>query len=181
VAEAALSGSGARLRHVRQVGARAEMIVGALGLDPHVAAAAWLHDVGYGAEVVDRGFHPLDGANWLAHRGWGPAVVGLVAYHSGAVVEAEERGLLGELQAIPAPADDELEVVDFCDMTTAPDGEPVAVEERVAEILRRYDVDSPVHRAVLRSRTDLVQSVRRVQARLASADAHVGVAEGWTR
>ena len=32
-------------------------------------AAAWLHDIGYAEELLDTGFHPLDGARFLASAG----------------------------------------------------------------------------------------------------------------
>ncbi len=170
-----MAGSGARLAHVRRVGARAEFIARVLGLGGHVVDAAWLHDVGYAAVAAETGFHPLDGATWLASRAWTPAIVSLVAFHSGAVVEAEERGLRDQLQQFVEPDAGELDALNFCDMTTGPDGSPVAVEERIAEILSRYNEHDPVHRAVLRSRAELVQSVRRVEARLASADVDLSV------
>ena len=63
--------------------------------DDPVVAAAWLHDVGYSPALQDTGLHALDGAVFLAGRGVEPLVVSLVAFHTGAEFEAEERGLLG--------------------------------------------------------------------------------------
>jgi hypothetical protein len=68
-----------------------------------VVAAAWLHDVGYSADIAVTGLHPLDGARFLQDRGCLPLVVSLVAYHTGAEVEAEERGLLEELARAGLP------------------------------------------------------------------------------
>ena len=34
-----------------------------------LVAAPWLHDIGYAVEVTDTGFHPLDGACYLASPG----------------------------------------------------------------------------------------------------------------
>ena len=73
LAESVLAGSGGRLQHVRRVGVLAEQLTVALSLGPQVAEAAWLHDVGYAGDVATTGFHPLDGATWLAARGWAPA------------------------------------------------------------------------------------------------------------
>ena len=170
LAESVLDGSGGRLQHVRRVGVLAEQLTVALSLGPQVAEAAWLHDVGYGGSVVITGFHSLDGATWLAARGWAPTVVSLVAFHSGAAVEAEQRGLIEQLAGFPLPEAEDLDALDFCDLTTGPDGSSVGVEERISEILGRYPADDPVHRAVLLSRAELVASVQRVQDRLASAD-----------
>ncbi len=57
-----------------------------------ILAAAWLHDVGYSPDVSVTGFHALDGAVFLRDLGL-LEVVSLVAYHTGAEFEAEERGL----------------------------------------------------------------------------------------
>ena len=54
--------------------------------------AAWLHDVGYAPEVADTGFHPLDGARYLAGLETDERVVNLVGRHSYAILEAEFRG-----------------------------------------------------------------------------------------
>ncbi|WP_349497869.1 HD domain-containing protein [Actinoallomurus iriomotensis] len=48
-----------RWAHTQGVAGRAESLAGEADL---LAAAAWLHDIGYSPEVVDTGFHPLDGA-----------------------------------------------------------------------------------------------------------------------
>src|SRR5689334_9789423 len=53
-----------------------------------LVVAAWLHDIGYSADLHDTGFHPLDGARYLWRHGWPGRVCGLVAYHSGAVFVA---------------------------------------------------------------------------------------------
>jgi putative nucleotidyltransferase with HDIG domain len=87
-----------RLKYVAAVARAAELIAPRLTLDSDVlVAAAWLHDIGYSQELVDSGFHPLDGARYLRDQGWDPVVVQLVAHHSGAEVEAEERGLRDQL------------------------------------------------------------------------------------
>ncbi len=63
-----------------------------------IEAAAWLHDIGYSPELVETGFHPLDGARYLRDvHGADPVLCRLVANHSCAVIEAEERGLDREL------------------------------------------------------------------------------------
>lgn len=99
-------------------------------------------------------------------------VVSLVAWHTGARFEAEERGLLAELEEFPEPPQDLLDALNLCDLITSPTGEEVDVEDRIAEILRRYPPGHPVHRAVMRSRPVLIESCRRAIGRL-------GLAEGW--
>ena len=58
-----------RWAHVQGVACRAEHTAGRLGYrDGVLAAAAWLHDIGYAPAVKDTGFHPLDGARYLRRR-----------------------------------------------------------------------------------------------------------------
>ncbi len=57
--------------HVQSVAAEASRIGTALGDEARVlVAAAVLHDVGYAPELVDTGFHPIDGARFLRRLGW---------------------------------------------------------------------------------------------------------------
>ena len=59
-----------------------------------IVAAAWLHDIGYAPDLADTEFHPIDGAAYLVnHQPQLDNLVGLVAHHTGAGFEAEERGL----------------------------------------------------------------------------------------
>ena len=84
------------------VALRAVELAGPLGLDADVLeAAAWLHDIGYAEVVAVTGFHPLDGARYLAGCGWPECIVGLVAQHSGARYVAADRGLAEALAAYP--------------------------------------------------------------------------------
>jgi hypothetical protein len=160
-----------RWRHVGAVADSAERTGSALSLDTDVlVAAAWLHDIGYSPALIDTGFHPLDGARYLRDLGWDTGVVQLVAHHSGAVLEAEERGLreqlLTEFPFEPSPAMDALW---YCDMTTGPDGHTVSVEDRLAEIRARYGPSDVVTRFVERAEPELVAAVRRVEEQIATA------------
>lgn len=147
-----------RWAHVSAVGRRSEAIEDAV---PVVAAAAWLHDVGYSPELVVTGLHALDGALWCRDQGYPAEVVSLVAHHTGARFEAAERGLTKELARIPEPSSLQLDLLNYMDLTTGPGGEDVSARERVQEILARYEPESAVHRAVVRSRHDLIDSARR--------------------
>jgi hypothetical protein len=159
-----------RWTHVRAVGRTAELLCRNYGLPEDVAAAAWLHDVGYGPRLVDTGFHPLDGARFLERIQASGLLVSLVAYHSGAVFEAEERGLAKELARFPEPPIDLLDALNLVDLTTSPTGQRVAVVDRIAEILSRYDEGDPVHRAVSRSAQMLRESAERAASGLGLAD-----------
>src|SRR5690606_30515765 len=105
-----------------------------------LTAAAYLHDIGYSPELVDTGFHPLDGARYLRDvAGADERLCRLVAHHSCAVNEATERDLYDALTKEFAPERQELaDALTYCDMTTGPDGRHLDVHERLAEIHSRY-------------------------------------------
>ncbi|AFV14826.1 MULTISPECIES: HD domain-containing protein [Mycobacterium] len=134
-----------------------------------IVTAAWLHDIGYSPDLVDTGFHPLDGARYAQQAGISPNVVSLIAHHTGAVVEARERGLHEQLAAFPLPVDvAELAILSCADLCTGPDGVPVDPAERLAEVLQRYPTTDPVHRAITTSAPLLIDQARLV---LAAAEA----------
>jgi putative nucleotidyltransferase with HDIG domain len=166
VAELRLAPLNTRLAHVRGVAAAAQRLVRRIDLleADSLAAAAWLHDIGYAPSVRSTGFHPIDGAVFVRSEGFPAAVVSLVAYHTGAVFEARERGLFDALAEIPEPSALLLDVLTCADMTTGPDGSPVGAEDRVSEILSRYAEDDPVHRAIELAAPSLLAAVARVDA-----------------
>lgn len=161
-----------RWAHSKGVAAKAKSLEGILGEDAELLwAAAMLHDIGYTPTLATTGFHPLDGARYLhGHKTADERLVRLVANHSCAVLEAEERGLREALEA-EFPVLDDAALVDalaYCDMTTTPDGEPTTVDTRLAEILGRYGLDSIVGRFIRRAEPELCAAVRRVESRLVS-------------
>lgn len=160
-----------RLRHVRGTGNRVTAL--SYLMEPHrslLAVAGTLHDIGYAHELIDVGFHPIDGARFLRDDGWEETVVNLVAHHSCAVVEAERRGLLKELNG-QFPRDDSLphDELCFCDMTTGPAGQLMTIDERLADIRTRYDLGSIVGDAIDEAEQELRAAVQRVQVRIESA------------
>nr|WP_269441619.1 HD domain-containing protein [Jatrophihabitans sp. SB3-54] len=123
-----------------------------------VTAAAWLHDVGYSPDLVQTGFHPLDGARWLRTKGVAESVCRLVAWHTSAFAEATERGMTNLLLAeFPRPDEKSLRVLTWADLTSSATGQPCTVEERVAEILARYPSHSPVYRTITAARAELTR------------------------
>ncbi|BCJ74495.1 metal-dependent phosphohydrolase, HD subdomain protein [Catellatospora sp. IY07-71] len=161
-----------RWSHVRAVGTKAEAIAGAVAEADRVvlAAAAWLHDVGYSPDLVDTGFHSLDGARWLRANGFDERVTALVAHHSCAWLEAEERGL-GEVLAaeFPREVSSVADGLCYCDMTTGPDGQSLDVPARLAEIRSRYGPDALVTRFITRAEPDILAAAERTQTRLTAA------------
>jgi len=167
-----------RWRHVQSVARRARWAAEVLSLSQEVVAAAWLHDVGCAPEVVETGFHPLDGARYLRKTGLADQVVSLVAYHSCAEIEASVRGLDGMLAAEFTPGDRELaDVLLICDMTTGPDGDYVRPADRLVEIRGRYGPDDPVAKFVELAAPEILATAGKVEQRLLPlAEVGVGVA-----
>lgn len=96
-------------------------------------------------------------------------VVRLVAHHSCALLEAEERGLRDEWEAEFDPERPALvDALLFCDMTTTPDGAPTTSDARVDEILNRYGPQTIVGRFIHRAAPEIHAAVRRVEERLSS-------------
>ncbi|MEV6832867.1 HD domain-containing protein [Amycolatopsis sp. NPDC051102] len=169
LAEKFVAPLGQRWQHVQAVAARATDLARAVAVQDRdtLLAAAWLHDIGYSSQINHTGFHPLDGARFLRQAGWPDEIVNLVAHHSGARFEAEQRGLvaeLGDFDFVDSPLLDALVVAD---LTTGPQGQSLTYEQRISEILDRYPPEDPVHRTWITAGPILKASVRRVEARLA--------------
>lgn len=155
-----------RWSHLQAVGRLAEELADRKGLPEHVVLAAWLHDIGYGERIGARSFHPLDGAVYLRSVEAPTEVVALVAWHTGAAYEAEQRGLLGDLEQMPHPLAEELDVLTMVDLAISPTGEPILDLDRIAEILTRYEENDAVYQAVKASTPHLLQSSARAKSRL---------------
>jgi hypothetical protein len=162
-----------RFSHVRAVAERA----GALGevlfagdasaLEAAVMAA-WLHDIGYAPELAVSGCHHLDGAAFL--RGLGEErLAGLVAYHSSGAAEAELRGLSSELACFAHEESLVTDLLTCCDLTSGPDGRPVALDDRLREVEDRYGATHVVSCA----RQAGPSPVPELRARLPSAEPSV--------
>ena len=159
-----------RWSHVQGVAAQARSLAPNLGADAALLeAAAWLHDIGYLPELAETGLHGLDGARYLRDvQHAEPLLCRLVAHHSCAVIEAEERGLAHFLNREFAPPPRRLaDALTFCDMTTSPDGERVHVHNRLAEIHDRYGSGHLVSRFISRATPLILEAVGQVNARTA--------------
>jgi hypothetical protein len=163
-----------RWAHTQGVAAAATALSGILGEDADlITTSAWLHDIGYSPALEASGFHPLDGARYLRDTHHIDEVLCcLVAHHSGALTEAAERGLAGELAAEFAfPPADLYDALSYSDYTTGPDGQHLTVDERIAEIVSRYGPGHLVTRSVERGAPEMRATASRVRARLAGASA----------
>ena len=123
-----------------------------------LVAAGTLHDIGYGHD--DTGFHPLDGARFLAAEGFSTVVCHLVAHHSASTYEAEERGIaLAAYADFRAPCEGlgpAHAVLWWADLTTGPQGQDMSVEERLDDIAARYAPDEIVARNTAKNRAVLL-------------------------
>jgi hypothetical protein len=156
-----------RWSHVQGVAARARTLRPSLGADADlIEAAAWLHDIGYLPELAHTGLHGLDGARYLRDvQHAEPLLYCLVAHHSYAVIEAEERGLAHGMTREFAPPPQHLaDALTFCDMTTSPDGDQVQVTHRLAEIHDRYGSGHLVSRFISRATPLILEAVGQVNA-----------------
>lgn len=159
-----------RWRHTERVVDRGRAFRDVLGKDELdvLLAAAYLHDVGYASELVESGFHALDGARFVRNAGH-QRLAGLVAHHSASGAEAVEHGLEDEL----AEFDDEDSIVaralTYCDLTTGPDGSSVEVSTRLAEVAERLGEDDPVVRALRQEAGRLARVVDEMESLLDGA------------
>jgi putative nucleotidyltransferase with HDIG domain len=159
-----------RWAHVQGVATQARSLAPVLGADADLLeAAAWLHDIGYARDLALTGLHALDGARYLRDAQHADAMLcRLVAHHSYAIVEADERGLADVLSLEFEPAPHALSrVLTCCDMTTSPDGELVPVERRLAEIHHRYGPGHLVSRSIRRATPMIRHAVEQVHDRAA--------------
>ncbi|WP_329482697.1 phosphohydrolase [Kribbella sp. NBC_01484] len=126
--------------------------------------AASLHAgrIGYASQVTETGLHPLDGARYLRRSGFNDRVSRLVAHHSGAAFEAEERGLRELLLSEFEPDDSAVaDLLWLCDMTVGLLGQDLSIEDRLIEITSRYGLDHVVSRSIDHARQDILSAAKR--------------------
>lgn len=156
-----------RLEHVAAVAKAAQQYASLTVWGSWIEPAAWLHDIGYSDKLHWTGMHAIDGAAFLDREGAPQILVSLVAFHTGAEYEAEERGLTDKLILFDRPPQEGLDLLILADLTSGPTGQSVTVEARIDEILQRYEPQHPVHRAVTRSRDYLEQCASRAAGMVA--------------
>lgn len=171
----ALAHDPCRVEHVRGVCRTASRLARALRFPPeqvqHLLEAALLHDIGYSPELRQTGFHPLDGAAFLAHRGFAPKVVEATLFHTGARAEAAFHPAAAPVyQKFSAfrssPVADALT---YCDLRTSPAGELITRPERLWEIRSRYGPEHPASRSVEQNRDDFERLGRQTVRQIALA------------
>jgi len=163
LAERLLAPLGRRWDHTVGVARRARIVAPLLDEpDAHaLIAAAYLHDIGYAPDLIETGFHPLDGARFLRRHGEARLAT-LVAHHTGAHVEAQELGLERELSEFPEERSPVAKLLTYADLTTSRTGAAVPAKDRLADIVSRYG-DTPPARAARRSAPALLTLVDEVE------------------
>lgn len=166
-----LGGDDERLAHSAAVADKARQLTAAVtdAEAPLLVAAAWLHDVGYAESLRRTGLHPVDGGLHLRRTGWPPLVCSLVAHHSGARFVAAVRGLTPELSTFDYREDPLSDALTVADQTAGPNGVPMTVPQRIADMLARHGPDSPNARAHPQRQPYLLAAATRVIRRLEDA------------
>lgn len=122
-------------------------------LDEEVLFFAGLfHDIGKSKELKRTSFHALDGARHLFFLGE-LHLSPLVARHTGADREAKVLGIsLAPWDDLSKSREMRLapyqQILDWADLTTAPDGSDVTYEERLLDVTERYGSASPEARVM---------------------------------
>ncbi|PPK71067.1 HD domain-containing protein [Actinokineospora auranticolor] len=168
---AALLGSlGNRWRHTVAVAGRAaELAVTVSRAERSVlVSAAWLHDIGYAPDLVETGFHPIDGARYLTRAGWPDRIAALVAHHSGARFTAPFLGLGRQMATYPYEDSPVSDALTYADQTVDNRGTRVSLRDRFTEMLSRLGPDSANARAHHLREPDLLAAAHRVERRLTS-------------
>lgn len=101
--------------------------------------AALLHDVGRALDPLNTEPHGFVGARFLDELGLHD-VAPLVAHHSGARLEAADRGMLH--LDVWSPDADLVALLTYVDRTTSPKGASVTLDERRRELAARYGADA---------------------------------------
>lgn len=161
-----LDGQPDRWQHTIGVARRADELADTVSTKDRdvLFVAAWLHDIGYSPALADSGFHPLDGARYLDTHGWPARICSLVAHHSAAECLAptpELRQALAMFAREDSPVADALA---YADQTTGPTGQPMTLDERLADSLIRC---GPAQAEARHARQPLLRNVEaRVLGRL---------------
>ncbi|WP_157105838.1 HD domain-containing protein [Nocardia sienata] len=152
-----------RLGHVEGVADRAALAGPVVDDAELLVAAGWLHDIGYSPALVRTGFHPIDGAVFLESIGASERLCALVANHSCACIEARNRELTIGWEDEKSPLRDALW---WADMTTTADGVTTTLDDRLADIYRRYGAEHIVARSIREAEPIIRAATRRTEDRL---------------
>ncbi len=167
-ANSVLADLGNRWLHVQHVVSLAKKVAPILDdvERDYLLAAAYVHDIGYAPDLVETGFHPLDGARYILQNA-DLRLASLVAHHTGARFTARLLHVEKELRRFPREQSALSDALNYCDALSGPGGQQVTLRERYDDILHRYGPDDPVflsfERAYPSLRMDIVRTERRLR------------------
>jgi hypothetical protein len=149
IARDLLGDEGTRLAHVHTAGSMAARLGVLFDADEAalLVAAATLHDIGYSPRIAQTGFHLLDGALHLRSIGMSERLCSLVAHHSEADMLAVQQGVLDLEHQFARERSLLADALVYADMHSAPDGQMIRAEHRLADISRRRPVPVEAVRA----------------------------------
>ncbi|WP_245577025.1 HAD-IIB family hydrolase [Maridesulfovibrio zosterae] len=138
-----------RLAHMRQACRTAKRIVSQMNYDKELSdkiiIAALFHDIGYSEKLAKTGFHPLDGAAYLAHCGAPEDVIEAVLWHSSTPLEIQnlpEIKVYYDKFPVPDLENILIRTVCYCDFRTSPLGESFSFGQRIVELKNRFGTGS---------------------------------------
>jgi PAS domain-containing protein len=131
-------------------------------------AAAATHDIGHAPDVVQTGFPALDGLEYLRTVNAPQELLILVANYFASGIEAELRGYHQEYRDVTDQPTAVRDALWYCDIRVGPDGHRVEVDERFAELLRRYQHDEITLPWWKLAEVPLRQAAARTQVRLST-------------
>lgn len=141
-------------------------------LKPLLIQTAYLHDIGYCDRLNATNFHPLDGAIFAQNHGFPKPVVAAVLFHSGAYESAKKarRDLVSIYDAnITLLVDTDwlfIDLVTYCDLHTAPNGEKITFDERIQDIVQRYGENHDVSRFMVGNHKNFKKTIQRVEKQI---------------
>lgn len=158
----------ARIDHLLGVMHLARQISAEMELPPTESEALYLaalfHDIGRAATLRVTGFHPLDGAIFLAHRGASDSTVQAVLLHRFARNHAADHPAAAFFYAGLAETNHCLitDLLNFCDLRISHEGHLVTFPERISNILSRSGMNHPRRRRIL----DEIPCYQRLQTQI---------------
>lgn len=129
-----------------------------------LSLAALFHDIGRAAALRVTGFHPLDGAIFLAHRAAPDSAIQAVLLHRFARDHVADHPAAASFYAVLAESNHCLitDLLNFCDLRISHEGGLVTLSERIKSILSRSGSNHSRRRRILNE----IPSCQRLQTQV---------------
>lgn len=157
-----------RWSHIAGVIELAREIVDVAGEDGDLLiAAAAAHDIGHAPDLARTGFAALDGAEYLRTVGAPQPLLNLVAHYFASGIEGRLRGYTAEYDELPDEPTPVRDALWYADLRVGPDGDRVEIDDRFAELWKRYERDDIAMRWWSLAEIPLREAVARTERRIA--------------